>query len=359
MTEGTNHNSISITTGTMVRVVLVVLGAYLSWILRDFLLILITSIIIASFMESVVPLFKKIRIGRVAGMVILYIIVISMLFGIFYMFAPLLLTEIYNFSNVLAPYVPDNEFLRYFQSDEFSGAKDLVDSLPRDFSVASLFGVSQAFINNLSGGFVKTISAAFGSIFNAVVIVIISFYLSIQEKGIENFLRIILPLKYEDYAVDLWHRSRRKIALWMKGQIFLALIITVLTFLVLSLLGFKYALLLAIIAGLMEFVPYGLIIALVPAVGFSYISGGVSEAALVAGAYIIIHQFEIFLFQPLIINKVVGLSPLVVIIAVLLGFELGGVWGILLSIPVAVVIMEFMNDVEKKKILVRKDNGDK
>lgn len=354
-----NQNTISISTGTFVRLGLVAASFALLWFLSDFVVVIITSIIVASFMESAVPFFKKMRIGRVGGMVILYFFVISILFGIFYMFAPLLITEVYNFSNVIAPYVPDNEFLQYFQSDEFSGAKDLVDSLPKDFSVASLFGVSQAFIENLSGGFIKTISAAFGSIFNAVIIVIISFYLSIQEKGIENFLRIILPLKYEDYAVDLWHRSRRKIALWMKGQIFLALLIAVLTFLVLSLLGFKYALLLAIIAGLMEFVPYGLIIALVPAVGFSYISGGFGEAALVAGAYIIIHQFEVFLFQPLIINKVVGLSPLVVIIAVLLGFELAGVWGILISIPVAVVIMEFMNDVEKKKISIRSNTEDK
>ncbi len=352
-------NTISISTGTFLRFGFVCAGFALVWYLSDLVLVLISSIIIASFMESAVPFFKKIRVGRVGGMIILYALIISILFGIFYMFAPLLITEIYNFSNVLAPYVPDNEFLQYFQSDEFSGAKDLVDSLPKDFSVASLFGVSQAFISNLSGGFVKTISVAFGSIFNVVVMVIISFYLSIQEKGIENFLRIILPLKYEDYAVDLWHRSRRKIALWMKGQIFLALLIAVLTFLVLSLLGFKYALLLAIIAGIMEFVPYGLILALVPAVGFAYISGGISEAALVAGAYIIIHQFETFLFTPLIINKVVGLSPLVVIISVLVGFELGGLWGILLSIPVAVVIMEFMNDIEKKKILIRSGSEDK
>lgn len=348
-----SENTISISTGTFVRFGLVTAGFALLWYLSDFVLVIITSIIVASFMESAVPFFKKFRIGRVGAMIILYAIVIAILVGIFYMFAPLLITEVYNFSNVIAPYVPDNEFLKYFQSDEFSGAKDLVDSLPKDFSVASLFGVSQAFIDNLSGGFVKTISAAFGSIFNAVIIVIISFYLSIQEKGIENFLRIILPLKYEDYAVDLWHRSRRKIALWMKGQIFLALLITILMFLVLSLLGLKYALLLAIIAGIMEFVPYGLILALVPAVGFSYVSGGFGEAAVVAGAYIIIHQFESFLFQPLIINRVVGLSPLVVIISVLLGFELGGVWGILLAIPVAVVIMEFMSDLEKKKVIAR------
>ena len=98
-----------------------------------------------------------------------------------------------------------------------------------------------------------------------------SFYFSIQEKGIEDFLRIIIPIQYEDYVVDLWERSRRKIALWMKGQVVLGFVVAVLTYLTLSLLGIEYALLLSIIAGIMELVPYGILVALIPAFGFSYL----------------------------------------------------------------------------------------
>jgi predicted PurR-regulated permease PerM len=142
--------------------------------------------------------------------------------------------------------------------------------------------------------------------FNFLLIILISFYLSVQERGIENFLRIIFPIKYEAYAVDLWERSRRKIALWMKGQMLLALVVGVLTYLTLSLLGIQYALLLALIAGIMELVPYGMIVSLVPAFAFSFLSGGLSSALLVTGAYLIIHQFEVFLFAPLIIKKSSG-----------------------------------------------------
>ena len=151
--------------------------------------------------------------------------------------------------------------------------------------------------------------------------------------------------------MDLWGRSRRKIALWMKGQMLLGIIVAVLTYLVLSLLGIQYALLLALIAGVMELVPYGILVALIPAISFSYLSGGISTALMVAGAYVIIHQFEVFLFSPLVIKSVVGLSPLVVILSALIGFELGGFWGLVLAIPVAVFIMELMGDLEKKKTL--------
>ncbi len=74
-------------------------------------------------------------------------------------------------------------------------------------------------------------------------------------------------------------------------------------------------------------------------------------ALIVAGSYLIVHQFETFLFTPLIIKRVVGLTPLVVILSVLIGFELGGFWGMVLSIPVAVFIMELTNDIESVKSL--------
>jgi len=353
MNEGHSSTTISISTGTMVRAVLILLSVLLIWILRDFILIILTAIVIASFVESSIPYFKKIRISRIFGVLICYVTSIFFLAGLFYLFAPLLITEVYNFSVFLSVYIPDSSLLNYFKNDAFSGAKDIISNLSNGFSFSSLLATSNAFVSNLSAGFFQTLSVAFGSIFNVLLIVVISFYLSIQEKGIENFLKIILPIKYEDYAIDLWGRSRRKIALWIKGQLVLALLDAVLVYLVLSLLGIQYALLLAIIAGFMGMIPYGTLIALIPAISVSYLSGGVTSALLVTGAYLIIHQFEIFLFTPLIIKSVVGLSPLVIILSILIGFELGGFWGMVLAIPLAVFVMELTTDIEKNKALTR------
>lgn len=337
----------------MVRAILVALGVFLLWFLRDLVLVVMTSIVIASFVESGVPMFKKVGINRVFGIVILYAVSLLVLSGMFYLFAPLLITEIYNFSTFIETYIPGLAFLNYFQNEAFSGAKDIIGTLGNNFSLASLFSISKAFVLNLSGGFFSTLSVAFGGIFNFTLIVLISFYLSLEEKGIESFLRLVTPLQYDDYVVDLWERSRRKIALWMKGQVVLGLVVAVLIYLILSLLGTQYALLLAIIAGVMEIVPYGIWVAMIPAFSFSYISGGMSSGLMVVGVYLIVHQFEVFLFAPLLINKIVGLSPIVIILSALIGFEMGGAWGVVLAIPVAVVIMEFLSDVEKNKTLAK------
>ncbi|MEK7104610.1 MAG: AI-2E family transporter, partial [Patescibacteria group bacterium] len=356
MPDKNNFTSISVSTGTILRFFLVALGIYVLWFLRDLFLVILTAIMIASFVESAVPYFKKIKINRVFGIAALYVLLVSFLALSFYLFAPLLITEVYNFSVFLSSYIPDSAILNYFRNDAFSGAKDIIINLSRSLSLTTLLQTSKAFVSNLSGGFFQVLAVAFGSIFNVVLIILISFYLSIQENGIENFLRIILPVKYEEYAVDLWGRSRRKIALWMKGQLLIGILIAIFTYLTLSLLGIQYALLLALIAGAMNLVPYGIWIALIPAISFSYLSGGISSALMVAGAYMIIHLFDNFLFTPLIIKSVVGLSPLVVILAVVIGFKLGGVWGLVISIPVAVFLMELLSDLEKKKTSSRTSN---
>lgn len=359
MSEKNNITSISISSGTILRFFLIGIALYLVWFLRSILLVVLTAVILASFVESAIPYFKKIKINRVFGVVIIYFLTISFLATLFYLFAPLLITEVYNLSVFLSSYLPDSTILNYFKNDAFSGAKDIVNNLSHSLSLTTLLSTSNAFITNLSGGFFQVLSTAFGSIFNVVLIILISFYLSIQEKGIEKFLRIILPLEHEEYAVDLWERSRSKIALWMKGQLLLGILVAILTYLMLSLLGIQYALLLAIIAGVMELVPYGILVALIPAVYISYLSGGISSAFMVVGSYTILHQFEVFLFSPLIIKSVVGLSPLVVILATVIGFELGGFWGLVLAVPVAVFLMELMNDFEKHKIFTRSNNDEK
>lgn len=364
MQENKKSTSISISTSTMIRAVLILLGFFLIYYLRDLVLVILTSIVIASFVESASSRMKRIGIGRVFGVVLLYVIGLTFLSGIFYLFAPLLITEIYNFSTLIANYFPNSGFLNFFHSDTFAGAKDIVANLSSNISVSTLLNTSKAFVSNLSSGFFTTLSYAFGSIFNVVLIVIISFYLSIQEKGIESFLRIVVPQSHEDYAVDIWERVRRKIALWIKGQMMLGLIVGILVYLVLSIMGIQYALLLAVVTGMFELVPYGMIVSMVPAIGLGYLSGGFSGALMVGGAYFIIHQFEAYLLAPLIVKRVTGLSPLLVILALLVGFDLAGFWGVVLAIPAGVFIMELLNDVEKQKIftkenLEKKENDEK
>jgi predicted PurR-regulated permease PerM len=121
-------------------------------------------------------------------------------------------------------------------------------------------------------------------------------------------------------------------------------------------LGVPNALVLALIAGVFELIPvFGPILAAVPAVGFGLLQGGVSQALFITGLYVIIQQFESQLIHPLVVKKIVGIPALVAILALIVGAQVAGFLGVLISVPVTAAIMEYINDVEKRKLKEMKE----
>ena len=138
----------------------------------------------------------------------------------------------------------------------------------------------------------------------------------------------------------------------MQGQLLLSLISGTITYLGLLILGVPYALLLAVLAAVMNLVPvFGSLIAGVFATIVALGSGGFTLALMVAGLFVIINQIEGNLLYPLVVNKVVGIPPLLVILALLVGGSLAGFLGVVLSIPLAAAFREFLSDLEKNKRL--------
>ncbi|HEY9586272.1 MAG TPA: AI-2E family transporter, partial [Candidatus Paceibacterota bacterium] len=88
----------------------------------------------------------------------------------------------------------------------------------------------------------------------------------------------------------------------------------------------------------------------VPAVLLAFSAGGFGLAAFVVGLFIIIQQFEAHLIYPLVVRKVVGVPPVISILALVIGAKLAGFLGIILAVPLATVVMVFIEDLEKKKI---------
>lgn len=344
--------NVSISTNTIINIVLIGLLIVALFMLSNLVLVILTSIVVASFVSSGSRRLAKYKINRTLAVIIIYLVSIGVLLGVFYLFIPLFLSELSTLLGLVTKYFP----LSVDQTQTVSGASTAFSGWSgTEGSFVEFINRMRAFIAGASNGFVDTMAIIFGGMFNLVLIMVISFYLSIEDHGIENFLRMILPLRHEEYAIDLWRRTERKIALWMRGQLLLGLLVGVLIYLGLAIMGVKYALIMALVAAIFELIPFGLVLAVIPAVSFAYVDGGVTLALIVLAFYFIVHQFEVYLIQPLIVNKVVGISPLVVIVSVLIGMELAGFWGIILAVPVAVAILEFFDDVEKKKVLLRQN----
>jgi len=118
----------------------------------------------------------------------------------------------------------------------------------------------------------------------------------------------------------------------------------------LSILGVKYALVLALWAGLTEFIPYlGPLLGAIPAVFISLSTGNLWITLILIIWYIIIQQLENTILVPKVMEKTVGLNPLIVIIVMLIGAKLAGLVGILLAVPLTLIIKAFSEDFFAKK----------
>lgn len=334
--------TINISFGTIVKTVMFLLLIWLLFVLKSIVLIVLTAIVIASSMEPGVSWFVRHKIPRVFSVLFVYAILIMVLALLFYAFAPIIIDEVSALLSALPNYTNTLDFFNPFQETALG-----TSAIGEGFSTQTLVKDLQESFSTTSEGFFRTVSAIFGGLLSFVLVIVFSFYFSVQETGVDDFLKIVTPLKYQDKVIDLWKRSQVKIGLWMQGQLVLAVIITVLVYLGLTILGVRYALLLAILAGVFELIPvFGPVLSSIPAIGIAFIDGGAGPALFVAGLFVVIQQFENHLIYPLVVTKVVGVPPLLVILALIIGASLAGFLGLILAVPAAAVIQELVHDIQ-------------
>lgn len=331
-----------ISTGTMIRFLAILLGIAVVYIVQDVLIALFFAVIVASAIEPAIEWLKERKVPRILGVVLIYLIIAFIFFFLFYLVVPLILEELRSLS---LSYPALRE--RLLSGIGEAGTFPLFSLLGTNFE--EILRVPTKYIGDIGGGVVDFLGNVFGGLLSFFLIVVFSFYLAAQEKGIEGFLRLITPLKYEPYAVDLWERSQRKLGRWFRAQLLLGAVVGVLIFFGLTFFGVPHALFFAVLAAVFEIVPVvGPILAAVPALISAFLSSTVLGLTVV-GLYIVVQQLESHVIVPVVMRKTVGLSPLVVVLSLLIGAKLGGIFGILLSVPITAVLAELVNDWDKKK----------
>lgn len=320
------------------------------YLMRDLALIVLTSVVIASSIEPLTKQLLRLKIPRVVSVIFLFLAFIALFLVLLYFFVPPLFDEASNFIEELPQYLG---FINGFDNtlDGLFGAQSLLSDFSSNLSGTDLLTNAKGAIFGLTGGALQTVNFVFGGLTGFILILVISFYLAVQDRGVENFLRVVTPVKQEKYVIDLWQRSQHKIGLWIQGQLLLGLLIGVLIYLGLTILGVPYAFLLAIIGAVFELIPvFGPIMGAIPAVILAFVTGGATLGFIVVGFYIIIQQFENHLIYPLVVRKITGVPPLLVILSLIIGFKLAGFLGVVLAVPVASALIEFVSDMEKKKL---------
>ena len=341
------QTSITITTGTIIKIVLILVGAYLVYFFRDLVLVVITAIVVASAIEPAIKTLERYKIGRLYGSILSFGVLTSLMVLVGILVVPTIVSEL----NQLIANIPEYRaaFSAWLETQSSTSPlfSNLVGSAGQVSPEELLSGFNQTlgFAANSLGNIVGSL---FGSILNFFLIIVLAFYFSTQEYGIDNFIRIVVPTKHSKYAVNLWRRSQRKIGLWMQGQLVIMLLTGTVTYIFLVIAGVPYAFVLALLAGFSELIPViGIFISAIPALAVAFISGGSGLLIATLVFYIVWQQIQGNAISPAVVNKVVGVPPMLVILGLIVGTQLFGILGAILSVPFAAALMEFIKDVEK------------
>lgn len=307
-------------------IVFTVLFLALIWVLVQIKAIIIglfVSVLLVTALSPLVDRLTKLRIPRSLAILLVYIGMIALIIA--------------GLASLVTPL--------------FEQTSNLVARLPQIFDdvgmwlasmgVAGVDGrmiagqVSQ--LGQLPANLIGVLVLFFSNLVIVVSVLIITFYMLLEKKNLNKYLSVAFGNEKELKANDFAGKIEMRLGGWVRGELVLMLIVGVLTYIGLTLLGVPSALPLAILAGLLEIVPtIGPIFSGIPAVIVGFTISPFTGFAVMA-LYFLVQQLENSLIVPKVMQKAVGVNPLVTIISLGIGYQLGGPLGAILAVPIVIV----------------------
>lgn len=333
-----NKVEVEISPWSVVKIVLVLFLMYLVYLIKDILALLFIVIILSVSFRPTINKWEK-KVGRVISVLALLLIILIAVSFISYIVFPPLIKQVEQLIQALPGIISRFNFMESYKSVIESGFKSLTND-----------------IGKLTGSFINVTASVFGGIFAFITTVVLTIYLLLDRDGFSKFVNSVIPSDSREAVTNLARKMAAKVGDWLRGQMILSLCISVTYFIGLTAIGMgQYALTLAIISGIFDIIPVigpltaGAIAALV---AFSYSPW---HAAVAVILYVIIQQLENSILVPKIMQKAVGLSPIVIILAVMIGAKIFGLMGALLAVPLSASISVIIREWPGIKATMKND----
>jgi predicted PurR-regulated permease PerM len=326
--------------------VLVVLAL---WLARGALPVFGIAIALAFLLDPPVTALQRRGVPRLAGILIVYVVVVVVVVALGVLLLPPLFEQLQRFLEELPALA--SQFIAWEEA-----IVEWLTSLPlpepvRDALDTIIDSGQQAVIGLLEaivGPLLSLIARTAGFIVGLVVIPVWLLYVLKDRERLPDGILRLLPVGWRTDAGHAFGLTSGVIGRWIRGQLLLGAVIfaaTLIGLLILALIGFRefadFAVLLALVAGILELVPIiGPIIAAIPAI---LIGASISPAAALAAValYTVIQQLENHLLVPKVMGDAVDLHPAVVILSLIVGASLFGLWGAILAAPVVALGRDF------------------
>ncbi len=362
--EITVHLSVRSAIQAAFSILLIALGVFAIYHLRDKIILLLLGVFIAAVIDPGVSILERHGFHRGIAILLHYVVALFVLFFLLFSFIPIIATQPKPIATFISAEVdtflsnPQFSFpilsaeinhrltiltqttLQNLNINEFS---DALAQMGQTLSTAAQGSV--VFAAQLAGSVAKFF-------ISLIVVLVFGFFIQIEKEKIIRWVLSFTPEKYRTYMNSKSEAIHSRIGQWARGELLLMLSIATLTFIALIILRMPYALTLAVLAGFCEFIPVvGPLIAAIPAVIIALSQEGFVWALVVAGVYYVIQWCENNLFVPLIMRRAVGLSPVAILFAMMVGISFPNtihpIVGVMLAIPTTTILALFLEDWQK------------
>ncbi len=329
---------INITVSTLLKILAVAAGVFLVWKAWQVIFIILAALFLAALIQPVADWAHGYKIPRGVTVILTYIFGFGLLALTVSLMVPTLIEQALKLGPIFGA--------RWHTIQDVAGSVQSF-AVQYDLLPESGFASIQTQLAEAVSKLLKTLTGIFGGIAAFVIVLVITFYLVAQDQKAKTLVNDWVTKKHQKFVLKLINELQAQMSKWFMGQVTLSLIIGVMVYIVLQILGVEGALVLALFAALLEFIPYlGPILSSIPIIFVAFTQNPLL-ALLALVALIVIQQLENHIIVPKVMQKAVGLNPLVSIISMLIGARLFGVIGALLAIPFATALMVVIKEVRK------------
>ncbi len=325
------------TWGAIAKIGILIISLLAIYQLKEVVLLTIFAVIISLLFEPPIGYFQRKKIPRAVAVSLVYFFFFAIFAFLIYLFAPLLIVEISNFSQSFSQYFEKlSPLLRGLGIEGFDSLEGFINILEKTLSRVAQNIFSALF--SLFGGFLTTIFVIF-----------FAFFLSLEQRAVESVLCFFFPSESKETILDLWRRCQKRVSGWFLSRALGCLFVGILTYISLLILQSEYAFSFGLISAILNFVPIlgsfaaGILIFLFLALTSPL------KAIFAVIIFTLIQQIENNIITPILNKKFVGLSPSLVLLSLAVGGALGGGWGAILGVPLLGIAVEFAKEFIKEK----------
>lgn len=318
-------------------ITLFLIGLYLIFLSRTILFYLLIALIFGIAISPLVHRIEKMKVKRVSAVIIsdlLLLVLLLCLLGT--VITPLIhqvITFVQNLPEIIHNILTNQTLINLSQSYHFENS---LNQFSTQISGVILGG---------GGSILSITNSVINQVTAVTIILVLTFLLQIEGIKIWQTFLNFLPKKNISIAQSIADKTVKAVSGFVSGNLFISLIAGLVTFITLMILNVPYAFTLAVLVALFDLIPLiGAAIATF-AIGLVALTKSLL-IALIAVSVILIYQFvEGHFIQPIVYSKSINLSALIIVIASVLGAEIGGIIGILLAIPLAAIVQIVVTEI--------------